>query len=129
MKRRKAALFPVVMAMVLFTDSAAVLAQDSCGVPGELKVIMTEAKWEFDLKTGRLSGEATVRNVCDEDVIAPGISVGIFGTMGEMENNIDQRGTELRLAPGKSVKVKFHIDLKEAPASLLFMPFEGMEST
>lgn len=129
MKWRNTALFPVIMAMVLFMGSAAVHAQDSCGVPGELKVIMTEAKWEFDLKTGRLSGEATIRNVCDGDIIAPGISVGIFGTTGEMVNNIAQRGTEPRLAPGKSVKVKFHIDLKEAPASLLFMPFEGMAST
>jgi hypothetical protein len=46
-----------------------------------------------------------------------------------MVNNLAQRGTEMRLAPGKSVKVKFRIDLKEAPASLMFTPFEGMTST
>jgi len=42
---------------------------------------------------------------------------------------VAQRGSELRLAPGKSVKVKFHIELKEAPATVMFTTFEGMAST
>ncbi|HAK41296.1 MAG TPA: hypothetical protein PLS21_06465 [Synergistales bacterium] len=129
MKIRNVAILTTVLILAVFIGSSAVLAQGGCEVPGDLRVIVTEAKWEFDLKTGRLSGEATVRNICDSDVIAPGISVGIFGIEGQMVNNVAQRGTEPRLAPGKSVKVKFHIDLKEAPASLMFMPFEGMVST
>ncbi len=129
MKLIRVSVFPVILATVLFLASCTALAQGGCGVPGELKVVLTGAEWEFDLKTGRLSGEAVVKNVCDGDVVAPGILVGIYGVNGEMVNNLAQRGTEMRLAPGKSVKVKFRIDLKEAPASLMFTPFEGMTST
>lgn len=129
MKMRNGAILTAVLILAVFISSSAVLAQGDCEVPGDLRVIVTEAKWEFDLKTGRLSGEATVRNICDSDVVAPGISVGIFGAEGQTVNNVAQRGAEPRLSPGKSVKVKFHIDLKEAPASLMFMPFEGMVST
>ncbi|HON34555.1 MAG TPA: hypothetical protein PL052_06710 [Synergistales bacterium] len=129
MKLIRTAVLPMMMATALLLVSGAVFAQGGCGVPGELKVVLTGAEWEFDLKTGRLSGEAVVKNVCDGDVVAPGIMVGIYGVNGEMVNNLAQRGTEMRLAPGKSVKVKFRIDLKEAPASLMFAPFEGMTST
>ncbi|HPC75476.1 MAG: hypothetical protein WBJ42_02095 [Thermovirgaceae bacterium] len=129
MKLIRAAVFPVILATALLLASGAALAQEGCGVPGELKVVVTGAEWEFDLETGRLSGKAVVRNVCDGDVVAPGILVGIYGVNGEMVNNLAQRGTVARLAPGKSVKVKFRIDLKEAPASLLFTPFEGMAGT
>lgn len=98
MKMRNGAILTAVLILAVFISSSAVLAQGDCEVPGDLRVIVTEAKWEFDLKTGRLSGEATVRNICDSDVVAPGISVGIFGAEGQMVNNVAQRGAEPRLS-------------------------------
>jgi len=116
------------VAMVMLSASAA-LSQTGCAVPSEMKVLLLEAAWKFDVKSGKLSGEALVKNISDGDVLGPGVSVGVFGVSGAMNDSLSQRGKEVRLAPGKSVKVKFSMELKEAPVSVLIAPFEGMAST
>jgi hypothetical protein len=129
MRSKKAVVMGLVAVSMVLLCANMVFAQSSCEVPGDLKVIITGVTWEFDMNTGRLSGEGTLKNVWENEVVAPGLSVGIFGVTGELINSVAQRGSELRLAPGKSVKVKFHIELKEAPATVMFTTFEGMAST
>jgi len=126
--RKSAVLVAILVAMVMLSASAA-LSQTGCAVPSEMKVLLLEAAWKFDVKSGKLSGEALVKNISDGDVLGPGVSVGVFGVSGAMNDSLSQRGKEVRLAPGKSVKVKFSMELKEAPVSVLIAPFEGMAST
>ncbi len=129
MRSKKAAVMGFVAISMVLLCANMVFAQSACEIPGDLKVIITDVKWEFDMNTGRLSGEGTLKNVWENEVVAPGLSVGIFGVTGELINSVAQRGSVVRLAPGKSVIVKFHIDLKEAPATVMFTTFEGMAST
>ncbi|MDO9508410.1 MAG: hypothetical protein Q7I97_03560 [Thermovirgaceae bacterium] len=118
----------VLAAMVIFSASAA-LAQSTCAVPADLKVVLLEAQWKFDVKSGRLSGEGVVSNISESDVVAPGVAIGVFNSTGEGIGTVLQRSTDARLAPGKTTRIKFSIDLKEVPASVMFTPFEGMQST
>jgi len=129
MRSKKAAVTGFVLALMVLCCANMVLAQSACEIPQDLSVIIMDAKWDFDINTGRLSGEGTIKNISENDVVAPGLSVGIFGVTGELINSVAQRGSVVRLAPGKTVKVKFHIDLKEAPATVMFTTFEGMAST
>ncbi|GAB6280268.1 MAG: hypothetical protein STSR0007_03280 [Thermovirga sp.] len=126
--RRSAVMAIVSAAMVIFSASAA-LAQSGCEVPADLKVILLEVQWKFDVKSGRMSGDGLVKNISGGDVVGPGVTVGIFGVSGEVIGNVAQRGTEARLAPGKTIRVKFSVDLKEVPVSVLIAPFEGIQST
>ncbi|HDQ92800.1 MAG TPA: hypothetical protein ENN89_01630 [Synergistetes bacterium] len=129
MNARKSLLLAVVLATMALLSASAALAQTPCDVPSELKVLLVEAQWKFDVKSGKLEGIAVVRNISDSDVIAPGITVGVFGVSGSMTDSVAQRGKEARLAPGKAVKVNFSMQLKQAPASILIAPFEGIAST
>ena len=129
MNGRKYAILATVLAAITIFSASAAIAQTGCDVPSELKVLLVEAQWKFDVKSGKLEGEAVVRNISGDDVIAPGVTVGIFGVSGSITDSVAQRGKEARLAPGKSVKVKFSMQLKEAPASVLIAPFEGIAST
>ena len=126
--RKSAVMAAVLSVMVMFFASAA-LAQSTCAVPADLKVVLVETQWKFDVKSGKLSGEGIVSNISKSDAIAPGIAVGVFNTKGEGIGTVLQRSTDARLAPGKTTRVKFSIDLKEIPASVMFTPFEGMQST
>ena len=129
MRSKKAAVTALVVASMVLFCAKMVLAQSACEVPQDLTLIIMDAKWDFDIDTGRLSGEGTIKNISENDVVAPGLSVGIFGVTGEFINSVAQRGSVVRLEPGKSVNVKFQIDLKEAPATVMFPTFEGMAST
>lgn len=126
--RRSVVIASVLAVMVIFFASAA-MAQSSCSVPADLKVVLLEAQWKFDAKVGRLSGEGVVSNISKSDVIAPGVAIGVFNSKGEGIGTVLQRSSDARLAPGKTTRVKFSIELKEIPASVMFTPFEGMQST
>ena len=129
MNGRRSAVIAMVLAAVVMVFASAALAQSECAVPADLRVILIEAQWKFDVKSGELSGEGIISNISKTDAIAPGVAIGVFNSTGEGIGTVLQRGSEARLAPGKTTRIKFSIDLKEVPASVMFTPFEGMQST
>ncbi len=113
----------------LFLLAGVAVAQTTCEVPGDLKLVITNVSWTFDPESGTLEGEAELLNVWAQDVVAPGIIVGAFGVDGEEINRATERGEQMRLQKGDSTKVSFSMVLDEAPVSVLVAPFDGVKST
>ncbi len=129
MNVRKIAVMAAVIAVAAASFAIPALAQSTCDVPKDLKVILLEARWKFDAKTGVLAGDGIISNISETDAVAPGVAVGVFSTTGESMGTVLQRSSEARLAPGETTSVKFSINLKEVPASVMFTPFEGIQTT
>ena len=119
----------VVLVIALLIAGGVAVAQTSCSVPGDLKLVVTSASWTFDPETGVLEGEADLLNVWDQDVVAPGILIGAFGADGEEISRVSERSQTMRLKAGDKAEVSFSMVLDEAPASVLVVPFDGVKST
>lgn len=129
MNGRRTAIMAAVITLAAVFFVIPVLAQSACDVPKEIKVVLLEAQWKFDVKSGILSGEGMISNISKVDAVAPGVAIGVFSSTGESMGTVLQRSSEARLAPGGTTSVKFSINLKVVPASFMFTPFEGIQST